>query len=463
MATLEPVEHDPFAGNAPQLEPVEHDPFATPNAYADFAKQLAAGAVTGVENVASAPATLAGLAGRGADYLANKFAPGMVSPEAQANEDRLKMLIAANRGGGIADYLPAPQTTAGQVARTGAEFVTPMLGLTGGLARDVATGAASALGSEGLGRAFKGTQAEPIARGVGAVTGGLAGAKTGAGRIAANVTAEELKAAARPTFEEAARIGNTIAVPGEDIAKSIGSDLHEAALRQSNAPRTYRELTRLSGAEDLNDVAIARDKMRDIANGISDNRLIRVSGSDSTAARNAMNALDAQIEQLSPGWVPTMKEADANWAAAKRAETIAKEAEKNRLGSFGNNESRAKGFTPAEIAAVKRAHQGGTLRAGLNAIGGGLNPFHGGLTGAIAAAAHAPAAYFSGGTSLLGIPAGMLSDAAAAALRRRALDQATQQVLARSPLAQSRGAVTTTNDNALLAALQAAQAQRPTQ
>src|SRR6187200_1960086 len=104
MATLEPVEHDPFAGNAPQLEPVEHDPFATPNAYADFAKQLAAGAVTGVENVASAPATLAGLAGRGADYLANKFAPGMVSPEAQANEDRLKMLIAANRGGGIADY-----------------------------------------------------------------------------------------------------------------------------------------------------------------------------------------------------------------------------------------------------------------------------------------------------------------------------------------------------------------------
>jgi hypothetical protein len=57
----------------------------------------------------------------------------------------------------------------------------------------------------------------------------------------------------------------------------------------------------------------------------------------------------------------------------------------------------------------------------------------------------------------------MLSDAAAAALRRRALDQATQQVLARSPLAQSRGAVTTTNDNALLAALQAAQAQRPTQ
>jgi len=346
-----------------------------------------------------------------------------------------------------------------------------MLGLGGSVARNAIAGAVAGLGSEAAGQYAKAfmPEAESIARGVGAVTGGAAGLKgagIGAGKVAANVTAEELKGAARPIYEQAARVGNTIAVNAEDISKGIAADLHEASLRQANAPRTYRELTRLSGAEDLNDVAIARDKMCDIANGISENRLIKVSGNDSTAARQAMNALDEQIDQLSPGWVSAMKEADANWAAAKRAELVAKEAEKNRLGSFGNNEGRVKGFTPEEIAAAKRANQGGALGAALNAVGATLNPFHGGkLEGAIRGAAHAGAAFASGGTSLIpsiaGIPVGMAADVAARALRQRALNQATQRILARSPLAQQRGAVIPTSNNpALLLALQQAAAQR---
>jgi hypothetical protein len=177
--------------------------------------------------------------------------------------------------------------------------------------------------------------------------------------------------------------------------------------------------------------------MRDIANGISENRLIKVAGQDSTAARQAMNMLDSKIEELSPGWVDAMKTADANWAAARRAETVLKEADKGqkgRLGSFDTNETRAKGFTKEELAAVKRAHQGGIIGAGLNAIGSGLNPFHGSIPSAVTVGAHAIASPM---TFAAGVPAGILADVLAKSLRKRSLNQAIQKIISRSPVARS--------------------------
>jgi hypothetical protein len=151
-----------------------------------------------------------------------------------------------------------------------------------------------------------------------------------------------------------------------------------------------------------------------------------------------MNKLDSQIEELSPGWVGAMKEADANWAAARRAETVLKEADKGqkgRLGSFDTNETRAKGFTKEELAAVKKAHQGGILGAGLNAIGGGLNPFHGGIPSAVTVGAHAITSPL---TFAAGVPGGILADVLAKSLRKRALNQAIEKIISRSPVAQQR-------------------------
>lgn len=250
-------------------------------------------------------------------------------------------------------------------------------------------------------------------------------------------TVAELKTSATPTYQALTEAGNTVPVVGKEISSDIAEILHPEALRPANAPRTYREITRLSGSKDLNDVAIARDKLRDVANGISENKLIRVAGEDSTAARTAMGALDKKIEDLSPGWTGKMAEADANWAAAKRIEKVQKEADKGqkgRLGSFDTNETRAKGYTPDELAAIKRAHQGGMLGTGLNALGS-LSPFHGGITGAVSAAMHLPAALASGGLSLAGIPLGMGADALAKALRNKALRQAIEKIASRSPLA----------------------------
>jgi hypothetical protein len=264
--------------------------------------------------------------------------------------------------------------------------------------------------------------------------------RTIAAKAVPETTIADLKAAATPTYQRLTELGNTVPLTSQakiDLTQSVVNELGPQGLRSANAPRTYREITRMSGASDLNDIAIARDKMRDIANGISENRLIRVTGHDSTAARKAMDKLDDQIEQLSPGWVDAMKQADANWAAARRADKVLKEADKGqkgRLGSFDTNETRAKGYTMDELAAIKRAHQGGALGTGLSAVGAALNPFHGGIAGVIPAI-HALSSPL---TALAGVPAGVAADVLAKQLRKRALNQAVQKILSRSPVAQGR-------------------------
>lgn len=345
---------------------------------------------------------------------------------------------------------PAPANTAKDVPRQISipipgvgSFKPSLIGMAKGLfegaksaatlPRDVYEGKVDPLSDEGIGRTTE----------MAAMT-----ALPSAGRAVVARTAlpavSELQAAATPTYKELVKTGNTIAVPGKVLSEEIATELHPQALRESSAPRTYGELGKLSRGNDLNDVAIARDNLRDIANGISENKLIRVTGPDAKAARAAMDQLDTKIEALSPGWVDKMKTADANWAVSKRIEKVQKEADKGqkgRLGSFDTNETRAKGYAPEELKAIKRAHQGGMLGTGLNALGAGLNPFHGGISGGVSAALHIPAAISSGGASLLGIPAGMVADVAAKTLRQHAINQAIRQITSRAPLAQGRSGV----------------------
>jgi hypothetical protein len=292
------------------------------------------------------------------------------------------------------------------------------------LPRDVYQGKVDPLSQEGIGRATD----------MAAMTALPSAGRTMAMPAAEPTTAAELKAAARPTFDELRQAGNTIAVPGKDIAQSLVADLHPQNFREVNAGRTYRDVNRLSSAQDLNDVANIRDKLRDTANGISENKLIKVGGADATAAGFAKDALDTQIEKLSPGWVDKMKTADANWAASKRIDTVMKEADKGqkgRLGSFDSNETRAKGFTPDELAAIKKAHVGGNLGVLFNNIGAHTNLFHGGLEGMVGGPLNLAA-------KIPLTPLGMVSDAIAKSLRQKALNDAIQKIASRSPVGQQK-------------------------
>jgi len=72
-----------------------------------------------------------------------------------------------------------PQTRAGKFTERAAEFIPASLIGPGGLPRKVVTGVTSGLGSEAAGQATEGTKAEPYARIVGALGGGLAPSAAG--------------------------------------------------------------------------------------------------------------------------------------------------------------------------------------------------------------------------------------------------------------------------------------------
>jgi hypothetical protein len=113
-------------GAAPQAEPEGPGLGATA---LDVGKQALSGLVTGTEAIPAAVPSLLGLAGRGVD----KLLPNLADPQAASNQATLRDLIAKNRNGGIAQYLPKAETGAGEAARNIAEFVPGGLGIKAGL------------------------------------------------------------------------------------------------------------------------------------------------------------------------------------------------------------------------------------------------------------------------------------------------------------------------------------------
>jgi hypothetical protein len=455
-ATFDPSK--PFEVIAPAFDPNQPFEPVESNATWDAVKQAGAGLVKGVENIATGPAHIANLAGQGADWLLKK-AGYEADPQAAQNQQALRALATSNSGGGIEQYLPQPQTPEGKFTRSATEMVPQALALKGGLANNAVMGATAGLAGEGAEQLAENyaPNLEPYARAAGTLVGGYAGGKTAqalaarAAKVGAPATdaAEKvaaLKAASNPIYEELKTAGNSVTLKegaGAQIVKDISAELHPQALRPENAERTYKTLKDLNKATDLNDVSIVRDNLRKTVNGIADDRLVVVSGQDKKAAGQAMKALDTQMDSLSPGWTARMAEADSNWAAARRIETVQKQADrgvKGRLGSFDSSESRAKGYTKDEIAAIKRAHTGGPVGAALDTVGA-LNPFRGGLEAKVQAGMTLPAALMTGGYSLLGqaaaVPIGMAADAGAKALRRRALNNAYSKLAERSALGKN--------------------------
>src|SRR5678810_1068141 len=109
----QPVDETPEAWGAKPAEASEPSLLQRAGETAvDVAKQIPTGLVTGVESLASTPAVLARLAGQGLDYI------GLGGdPEAAAEQKKIRELAAEQRKGGIAQYLPEPETRAGRFAR----------------------------------------------------------------------------------------------------------------------------------------------------------------------------------------------------------------------------------------------------------------------------------------------------------------------------------------------------------
>ncbi|WP_334176942.1 hypothetical protein [Pseudoxanthobacter sp.] len=208
MANLVPVDYDPFASGAqpaapaPKLVPVDHDPFAEAVSPAgDIAQSFGSGLARGAAETVMAPATGAQMLKDGVygvtDWVENKLR-GMLGAEPlseadiarrnalrdeiDARTDPIGRVVSSAQEavrGWMTRNLHAPQTTAGEYARTIGEFAPAALS-PGSLVRRAATVMVPAVASETAGQMTKGTPFETAARVGGAVVGGIGTALAGA-------------------------------------------------------------------------------------------------------------------------------------------------------------------------------------------------------------------------------------------------------------------------------------------
>lgn len=320
-----------------------------------------------------------------------------------------------------------PQTPAGVVAERLGGFVPGLIGGPAGLAgRAVTQVAAPFLASEGAGHLAKGTALEGPARVAAALAAGPAAGRVMAGRSAAPTT-EALKDASKATYNSPA-VRQT-GLPVNDV-RTVGNNaigkLQNDGFDPINTPDTFRMLARMDGmnAPTVGDVHNLRKGFSRIGQGH-----VVTNPSETAAAGMATRQLDDYLDTVSPA----LRDANANYGAAKRSEKVAEalaKAENNAGGANSgqnidnatrqaikailNNPRQRRGFNEAELAQMKQVVRGtatgNTARYIGNLLGGG-----GGMGQLVTAGA------LGGGGYALGDTQGGMAGVAAAIVGGRAL------------------------------------------
>lgn len=212
--------------SAPQA-PVQAQAAPTPGYGEDMLRSAGSGLRSGVEGMAGMLGDAAQTQGDIAAWAVNKMGG---SPETQDTVRRFgRTLFPTGQLPSTADIQAGtnavvgegykPQTMPGEYARTVAQFAPNMLS-PGTAARKVAATVVPALVSETAGQFTKGTAAEPYARGLGALAGGVATAGRGANApkpVAPAPAAEAMAADASNLYTKMRETGITI--KPEKIAK----------------------------------------------------------------------------------------------------------------------------------------------------------------------------------------------------------------------------------------------------
>ena len=420
----------------------------------DVAKQIPTALVTGTEAMATFPAQLAGML------------------PSNPRETELKALVAAQRGGGIADYLPKPQTPAGQATRNVVEFIPAAVGgSTLAIPRALGVGATAGVLSEAAGQATEGGGLEPYARAAGGIVGGV-GAARAAERAAAQAAIARTTAGAKAEATQgyANFRGSDLEfhpAVGPHYATPTRASLQREGLTESTADLTHKVLDKIERAPPITPTQL-QDRYKELGSVARKAQ----DGEERLAANIAQERL-LQFAENPPPWivrggdpavVGELRNANANWAALKRGENVEKrtitserkagathsglnlENElRRRLGVLAEPEVRG-GFNPREQAAFQKFAEGtygsNARRWATNFVGGrgGL----GALAGATGVGGVGAGQYFgfdpasaTGATLLLGLGAAKYSNMAAMQRAR----ELQLMLLARSPYAQAAGGV----------------------
>ena len=455
---------------------------------ADVGKSAVSGLASGLTGLAGLPADALNLATQGVDYLAGtKSHENYGKPAADyAGFEALTKALEGKVG-----PLYKPQTTAGEFAHTGAEFLPAMLGGPESIATKLATRVAvPAIASETAGQATKGTELEPYARVGGALLGAGGAAKIARGieeRSAASTaiksapTAAELDSATSAGYNHPAVKALEIdATKANDLVDNIGGNLKKDRFSEKQAPKTYDALEGLRSPEfGANHTMADFDATRKVLNKIAVDP-----STEGEAARRAIRSIDAYTARIPTAHViagdakaasQALFEGRASAAANFRNDRLQQIVDKaqNTAGathsggnlenelrkgvrSLINNPKQLRGFSAEEKLALQSFARGSSSSNVLRRIG----KLFGGGGGLGQLASSAMGAAVAGPLGMFGAPAiGMAANKLGSAKAMRGLDQISAQVRSRSPLGENIPApatatpLLTTRQRAMLASL----------
>lgn len=449
---------------------------AAPSTVEDVAKSGGIGVAKGVIGLAGLPGDAKSLIGSGLSYIESKLGrdPETIKKSDAAMQAAPSILPTS---GGIQSAIESktgefykPKTTAGEYAQTTGEFLPGILGGPGGVVRrGITQVVAPALASETAGQLTKGTAAEPYARVVGALAGGM-----GASGIANSLnktaipTAEEITTAAKGGYNHPEVKALEIKPAAVSTATdSLVADLNRSGFRPLDAPKVYSVIDELKTPSSFSAATGgAVSKIDDIQ---AVRRALNVSAGEVNAigkptvealvAKKAISGLDNFVQNVKQPDVVTgnaaraselLKEANANYSSSMHAQDVSarltraeRQAAKAGSGSNIDNAirqkisaildvpSRTRGYTADEIAQMEKIVRG-TAGSNITRKVGKLG-FNDGLSLLL----HAGATLPTGGANIpVGI-AGTIARKIGERITSGNADKLGEMIRSRSPLAQS--------------------------
>lgn len=397
---------------------------------ADVARVIPGGLAQAGAAIAGAPGDIESLLDAGGNWIAKKLGASDETidkfQQYRERSDAAGLMPKPPTSAGINKAVSSPfggfyqpKTMPGEYAQTAAQFAPAALAPGSALPR-IARTLIPAATSETAGQLTKGTKYEPYARAAGALAGGI-GTGMGEGFMAeraamkAAPTTTDIRTAANNVYTNAKNAGVEISAPAyTNLADDIASTLKAEGFHPKLHPKIDGVLDSLGEVKGKTVELGELERLRRVA-GIAARS---IDGDERRIASIALDKIDDFMDNLSPqqtisgnpAVAGTLSEARSLWSKLKKSDKIDDliERAKNRAttqngnyaaslrGEFQallKNKKALRGFTPEEIAAIKKVAKVGPVTGPMAAVGA-MRPR--GLVGAIQGTAGATGAMATG-------------------------------------------------------------------
>lgn len=415
----------------PQAAPAQHGhPSGMMDTAIDMARSIPGGIAKGASAIAGLPGDIdAGLTGV-ADYVMGQLDPETLQ-KMQAGREQPHSIPKPPTSGEVLNAVSKPfggmydpKTTGGQYAETVASFA-PNAIAPGSAVQKAARVLVPGIASEEAGQQTKGTKWEPIARAGGALAGGIGeGIAEGIGHARAHqiMSPEELGKAKNAAYKAAEQHGVVIKdTAWRGLANDVTTEMSKGPFRpdlHAGAQSALETILAEKGPVTLENADAIRQVVNDAIETASKNN-----GGDLKRATKIKGMLDEFLDNITPAdtvsgdptvAVPILKQArnlaqrefkskqiqkiidlSVNQASGNNSALGVGQAMRQQFKNLNaqliKNPAMAKGFSPAERAAIDRVVNGGPIENALrlfgklaptNAISMGVGPSLGAAIGA---------------------------------------------------------------------------------